>query len=247
MDTPGCSHAAVAIRPMSPADVPAVVAVHLAAFPRFFLSELGPGFLGELYRGFLRDGGLALVAEDDGSDGLFGIVAGTCQPEGFFRRLLRRRWWAFGLAALPLVMRRPGALLRVLRALRYRGDGFPGAQGALLSTVCVDPRRQRGGVGTALVSAFVRRAAAQGAGQVYLMADAQDEKANAFYRRLGFAVQEAVVTPEGRSMNRYVLALEGTRPVGDHGRGPCERPSAIGHEEEARRGGGRPAAQADRA
>jgi ribosomal protein S18 acetylase RimI-like enzyme len=231
---PARDHARVAIRPMSPADVPAAVAVHLAAFPGFFLSELGPAFLRELYCGFLRDGGVALVADD--GHGLPGVVAGTCQPDGFFGRLLRRRWWAFGLASLPLLARRPGALVRLLRAVRYRGDASPQAHGALLSTICVDPRGQRGGVGTALVRAFLQQAAAQGAEYVYLMADAREEGANAFYRRLGFTVQETVVTPERRAMNRYLLPLEGARPNGDHPPVAGERPGRIGHQQAGPRG-----------
>ncbi len=227
------THAPVAVRPMTRADVRPAVKVHLAAFPGFFLSALGPAFLRELYQGFLRDDGVALVAED-GAGALLGIIAGTCQPEGFFRRLLQRRWWAFGLASVPLLLRRPGALFRVFRALRYRGDGSPEVQGTLLSTICVDPCRQRGGVGSALVRAFLREAAARGAALVYLMADARDEKANGFYRRLGFTAQDTVVTPEGRAMNRYVLMLQGDQPASSDPPAAAEHVASMRHEVGAR-------------
>ena len=55
------------IRPMQAADVDQVVAVHMEAFPGFFLTCLGPAFLREFYAAVAGDpSGLAYVHEQSG-------------------------------------------------------------------------------------------------------------------------------------------------------------------------------------
>ena len=104
------------IRTMCETDLTAVVAVHLQAFPGFFLSFLGAGFLAELYHGVLEDpAGITLVSERDGQVEAF--IAGTSEPCGFYRRLLARRGWRFVLASLRPLLRRPYILGRLWRAL----------------------------------------------------------------------------------------------------------------------------------
>src|SRR3954464_104743 len=95
----------ITIRPMSGDDVEAVTAVHLAAFPDFFLSFLGARFLRQLYRAVLADEeGMAFVAAD--GDRVIGFVAGSGSA-GFYRRAARRRWLRFGWASLGALMRKP--------------------------------------------------------------------------------------------------------------------------------------------
>jgi glycosyltransferase involved in cell wall biosynthesis/ribosomal protein S18 acetylase RimI-like enzyme len=198
------------VRAIRRADVPAAVRIHVEAFKGFFLTELGPAFLRELYAGFCdRPEGLGYVAEQDGR--IVGVVAGTTTPAGFFSKLLLERWPAFSVAALPAVVRRPGALGRVLRAVRYRGEEPPalGKQVALLSSIAVDPSAHGKGLGGALVRAFVDGAAERGVEQVYLTTDGADNDAvNAFYQRIGFTLDGSFLTPEGRPMNRYAIETE---------------------------------------
>jgi len=83
-----------------------VVRVHRCAFPDFFLSFLGPRFLREFYASFLVDPmGRGFVAVDEGGR-VLGVVVGPLNPAEYFKRLLKRRWWAvlsdqrFGGAAI---------------------------------------------------------------------------------------------------------------------------------------------------
>ena len=100
---------------MGAADVARVVELHLAAFPGFFLSFLGPRFLRLFYAEAVAVGGICLVVEARG--GVAGFVAGSDRPGGFYGALLRRRALAFALAAAPALLRRPSSALRVARAL----------------------------------------------------------------------------------------------------------------------------------
>ena len=96
-----------ALRRMEPGDVATVAKVHLASFPGFFLSFLGPRFLFLFYsRICAAPEGIAFVF--NGCDGRpAGFVAGTSNPRGFYKRLLRKDWLSFSLASLGAIYRRP--------------------------------------------------------------------------------------------------------------------------------------------
>ena len=197
-----------ALREMASADVPIVVDLHLRAFPGFFLSALGAPFLRVYYRNVLRDGGsIALVAED--ASGLEGFVVGSVDPAGFYGRLLRRRWYAFALAAVPGVLRHPSVAGRVARALRHPSESRAGVRVAGVYSLAVDPLRWGSGVGRALVDRFCALAHARGATQVFLETDAEgNERVNRFYAATGFTETGRRKTPEGRVLVDYVRVLD---------------------------------------
>lgn len=193
------------VRPMIPADVPAVVDVHLRAFPGFFLSFLGPRFLREFYRSFLRDPrGVAFVAEETATSRILGVAAGPLSPDGFFRSLLARRWWAFFMASVGPLVRNPGILPRLARAVSYRGEPPAGLKRALLSTIAVAPELQRRGIGLSLIGVWSEAVRAQGAPGCYLTTDAvSNDPVNRFYERAGWTRARTLETPEGRRMILY--------------------------------------------
>lgn len=179
--------------------------MHLSAFPGFFLTFLGPRFLAEFYRAFLSEPtAIAVVAESDVGC-ICGVVVGTLAPAGFFKRLLRKRWWAFALASLSALLRKPSIASRLIGALAYRGEAPEDAKRALLSSVGVDPSCQGGGVGRRLVQCWLTEAKRRGAIGCYLTTDAQaNDAVNSFYCRLGWKLESTYATPQERIMNRYV-------------------------------------------
>ncbi|HXH37639.1 MAG TPA: GNAT family N-acetyltransferase [Thermoanaerobaculia bacterium] len=192
----------IEVRPMTVDDVIPVAAIHLNAFPGFFLSFLGRHFLRELYRAIVSDDeGIAFVATSSGQ--VIGFVAGSASSSGFYRRAAKRRWWRFALASSGAVLRRPLVVRRLLRALY--APPKTSSEGALLMSLAVDPRLQGTGAGKALVAAFVDAAARRSSKAIVLTTDRIDNDAvNAFYRGLGFVVARDYVTPEGRPMNEYI-------------------------------------------
>lgn len=189
-----------------------VVDVHIRAFPEFFLAFLGPKFLREFYNSFIYDStGIGFVAEDSESGDVLGVIVGPLVPDGYFKRLLKRRWWAFCYASLGAILRRPSAIKRLLRALFYRGEAPPGPTRALLSSIAVLPRSQHLGIGKALVRRWIQEVQQQGGKGCYLTTDANDnDKINSFYQRLNWKIESTYTTPEGRIMNRYVYDFEGS-------------------------------------
>lgn len=192
--------------PLTRGDVDEAARMHLQAFPSFFLSQLGERFVREFYRGFLAVGSVTVVARDD-NGAMAGVAVGHVHPQGFFGRLIMRRWFAFAWASLGLLLSRPSHAPRLLRAVTYRGQtGDYTPAGALLSSICVDPAVRGRSVGSTLLEAWVEEMYESGATTAYLVTDANDNHGvNGFYRGAGWDLHHSYLTPEGRMMNCYVL------------------------------------------
>lgn len=203
MTTPGVVFAAV-----QPQDIETLARVHREAFPGFFLSRLGEPFLVQFYRGFLDDDSAVTVVARAADGRVIGAAVGTTEPDGFFRRLLRRRWRQFGLEAARCALRSPATAPRLLRAVRYRGGDKPPDAGALISSICVIPSAKGTGLGRRLLSEWSAAARRAGAEQAFLTTDAEGNDAvNRFYRAEGWTLSDTFRTPEGRVMNHYRRSL----------------------------------------
>ena len=193
------------IRVATQRDVDEIVAVHQAAFETFFLTSLGPRFLGYLYRGYLaHPSGIVLVGLDPVHEGrIAGFVAGTTDPATFYGWLRRSHGLKMALAAAPALARRPIAVgRRLVSAIRYRGQPPQRVAGAaLLASLAVDPRIAGQGRGSSLVQAFVERAREAGRSLTYCSTDAADnDRVLTFYARLGFREVERFRQSGGREM-----------------------------------------------
>jgi ribosomal protein S18 acetylase RimI-like enzyme len=186
-------------------DIESLVRLHLGAFPGFFLTSLGPGFLRLLYRGFVEiKDGICIVAENE--NGLVGFAAGATQPDSFFRTLLRKRGVLFALAALPALLQNPVfAARKCLGALLYRGErpkALPDA--GFIENIAVMPTASGRGVGQQLIVAFCDELRQRGVGSVYLATDASDnERVNAFYKKCGFRLIDTYYRAGRRRMNQW--------------------------------------------
>jgi len=204
---------------LAPSEIEALVALHQAAFPGFFLTSLGPRFLRALYRGFLEsEKGVCAVAQ--AGQRLLGFAMGTAKPDSFFRVLLRKKGMSFAWAALPGLLQNPVFVVRKsLSALFYRGERpkvMPGA--GLLSSLAVSPHVAGKGIGQQLVSAFCEELARRGADAVYLITDASDnDSVNRFYAKCGFRLVDTFERPGKRLMNRWAKTLQQ----------PSERPEGV--------------------
>lgn len=183
------------VRPMRRDDLESVVAIHLAAFPNFFLTFLGPRFLRVFYGAVMSDG-IAFVATVN--DRVAGFVVGMLDSRTFYRSLWRKRFFHVAIAITPVVLRHPSTLKRVAR--RGVARAFQPAPGAELMSLAVHPREQHHGVGRALVQAFIASASEP----LWLITDAADNDAvKRFYERLGFTARREFTNAEGRALVEY--------------------------------------------
>lgn len=192
------------IHPAKKQDIPQVVKVHLDAFPGFFLSVLGPGFLRQLYLGFLSHPQSQLLCAYDEQGQVLGFVAWSNDLSGFYSWLIKRKLPAFAFYALGALIKRPTALMRLVRALLKPGESKREEAYAELSSIGVDPKAGGQGVGRALIEAVKNAVDYQQNAYLKLETDAKDnESVNAFYARNGFVLARQYETREGRLMNEY--------------------------------------------
>lgn len=200
------------VRAATADDIPAIAAVHAEAFPGFFLSLLGPGFLRAYYRAVLRfDGGRLYVAADAGR--IVGFVAGFIDPARFYAAMKRNPWkfaWplAVGLVRRPwLVGRAVARVAAVVVHGRAAGDRAEAGSRAELSSLAVRPSSQGKGIGRRLVQTFLESARRTPAAVVSLTTDARrNDDVNAFYERFGFGLARRR-SSAGRLMNEYEIRL----------------------------------------
>ena len=198
----------VTVRVMTDSDVPQVVEIHLKSFPGFFLSFLGARFLTLFYKGILADTqGISLVACSENR--IFGFVVGVVDQRGFYQNLIQRQWWKFGVAAMGAALRRPLIIPRLVRALKQPDTVGKSCAAACLMSIAVHPEVQGQGVGQMLIEAFSAEARRRGVKAYCLTTDRDgNARVNRFYQGLGFRLGRTYVTPEGRTMNEYVISLE---------------------------------------
>ena len=192
-------------------DVSALAALHVEAFPGFFLSQLGEAFLREFYRAFADDpSGIAVVSRSPSGNPV-GAAVGTVEPAGFYRRLLRRRFLPLAIASAGAVVRHPSTVARLVRGATYRGGigEDPTPPGALLSSICTAPQARGTGIGRALLTQWESAARSAGSVEAHLSTDAVDNEAvNNFYKRAGWTRTRGYRTREGRQMNLYTKDLQ---------------------------------------
>ena len=192
------------VKDSNPQQVKAIVDLHLATFPGFFLTFMGPGFLRLLYQSFLtHDASQLLIAEDE--DGkLLGFVAFSNSLSELYRHLLRRSLIPLAWYSFLALLRRPPVVFRLLRGLSQPRQSERAERYAELSSIGVSPQHKKSGVGRALVEEVKKRIDFSETSYLKLETDADDNAdVNAFYLRNGFVLHHAYTTPEGRRMNEY--------------------------------------------
>ncbi len=197
------------IRPGCPADLGGVAEVHIACFPRSFLTLFGAYFVAEYYRVVLEfEQAITLVAETD--DGVAGFISGYPNLEDFRNHLWRKKG-RFVMPACRVLLRHPTRIISVFRKLldiaTRRGESpFLHDNSCEVSPLAVHPASAGRGIGKQLVIEFINVASTRGAVSVHLNTDAADnESVNSFYRNLGFTLCGTFVNSGDRVMNSYVI------------------------------------------
>lgn len=182
-----------------------IVEIHMAAFPGFFLTFLGRGFLKAMYRGYIEyPKSKVLVAKSEGK--ILGFVAYSWDMSGLYRFLLKKYFLRFAWYGLLGAIRRPTAMLRIIRALNRPVESQRAESYLELTSIAVSPKAESKGIGKSLVCTLLDDVRNLNFSYITLKTDAHNnEYANRFYIKCGFSLHETLSTPEGRVMNEYIL------------------------------------------
>jgi len=184
--------------------LPNIVSIHKAAFPGFFMTELGHLFLKLYYKLVIKyANGILLIAQED--DNIIGFAAGFLKPQEF-NDLLKKNKFLIGITIFPILLFKPWLIYRLLRNAKKITNRLPenGLIQSELASLAVHPEHSGNGYGKALVKKFITISKQLGAQDIYLTTDAENNKAvNQFYQDLGFQLSRRFNSTPGRIINEY--------------------------------------------
>lgn len=197
-------------RPARTEDVSQVADVHSAAFPGFFLTSLGAGFLRTMYRAFISNAGGVFVVNEQ-SNRLNGFAVGVLKSAGKDRNLAIRFLPQFIAALIPGVLRNPVEVLKRVAAQFFAVGEEPEVpkNAVILRSIGVLPDAKGSGVASHLLDEFERLSRAKGATSVALTTDALDnDRAVGFYRKHGYRITQEFSQNKSRKMLLMLKELQ---------------------------------------
>jgi ribosomal protein S18 acetylase RimI-like enzyme len=189
-------------------EIPLIVEVHKNSFDGFFLTELGDRFL-ELYYASVRDNtkGILLGYYDDGE--LVGFCAATTISKGFNAQLVKKNLFRFLLIGMRLLLTRMPSLIRILKNFSKKSSSIndTGEYAELLS-IGILGTKQGLGIGKKLLLRLEEEMRLQGCSKLSLTTDYyHNDKAIAFYKKLGYQIYYDFVAYPNRKMYRMIKKI----------------------------------------
>lgn len=180
-----------------------ISALHIKAFPDFFLTQLGFSFLNTLYTGYAEDkqSGI-IVVELKGR--IVGFIAYSNDYSKFYKGLIKNHLIKFAFCSAGAAIRHPSFIKRILGAFKKSDSVKKEEKYVELASICVDPRIKSKGLGSALIDYLKSIVDFNRYEYINLETDADGNDAvNRFYVKNGFVLERTFVTAEGRRMNEY--------------------------------------------
>lgn len=190
-------------------DIPVIVAIHIKAFPDFFLTTLGEGFLKLYYKSVLNSSdGVLMVGKSD--DGIAGFCAGTMLSAGYNTRLIKNNIFGYCGQGLKWLFTHPLRIWHLFKNMtKENADVGDNGEYAELLSIGVDPTKQGGGIGKRMLLALEEEVAQRGGTKLSLTTDYENnEKAVGFYHSMGYKEWYGFVTYPNRRMYRMLKQLK---------------------------------------
>lgn len=185
-----------------------VVEVHLSAFPNFFLSTLGTGFLKSYYCCFAKHvNGNLIIAIHNGKVVAFAAATSVCR--GFNTSLLKQNMLVFGWCFIKLLFTKPMAIVRLAKNLTKTSEKVKDDEDyAELYSIGTIAIVQGKGIGTQLIKRLEKQLKEQGVKKISLTTDYINNEATLnFYQKNGFSVLYEFVTYPNRKMYRLIKTI----------------------------------------
>lgn len=188
-------------RTMTSQDLTGVIQVHKAAFPGFFMTQMGDEFLRFYYQFVLDYPGQVALVETDDQNRIRGFVVGFFKPADFYQQFSAQKPRLMGIM-IKAMLRNPMLVPRVVTNVLRVSQKMEPAGDVELSSIGVNQGGK--GVGKSLLKAFLETAYGRGGQKVYLTTDAiNNDGVNAFYQKNQFELVSSYLSGQ-RKMNLYI-------------------------------------------
>ena len=180
-----------------------IVDIHLNTFVGFFLTDLGKGFLKNLYIGYLEDknSGILIAVE---KNKVIGFLAYSNDYSNFYKNLLKKKIVKFGFYSLISLLKHPIYFNRIIGAFGKSEEVKKSDKYVELASIGVESSFEGKGVGTQLINQLKKITDFNKYKYISLETDAKNnEKVNSFYKSNNFKLFYTYKTKQGRLMNEY--------------------------------------------
>lgn len=186
-----------------------IAAIHLSAFPGFFLTTLGQKFLETYYKASLKSKeSLAICATNDYGQ-ITGFSIGCIHSRGYHKRLIKQNLLSFLSQGISLLFSNPKALFRLLNNFDKNTTQSDDGEYAELLSIGVTSEMKGNGIGKELIRKFEEAAANRGCKKIALTTDYYNNDAVvAFYKKSGYDVFYEFTTYPNRKMYKLIKNLD---------------------------------------
>ena len=196
------------IKPIIKKDIDSVVRIHIAAFPDFFLTQLGSTFLQFYYKSVLKHKlGIMMGAYNDAD--LVGFCAATQLSKSFNSSLIINNPFLFSFVGVRLLFTNPKAIIRLFKNLtKSCSENNDNGSYAEILSIGVDPKQQGGGIGKNLLKAVEEELKNCSIDKLSLTTDYyNNENAISFYKSLEYKIMYVFETYPKRKMYRLIKKI----------------------------------------
>lgn len=196
------------IRPACEEDFRQITVVHERAFPRFFLTSLGKGFLVTYYKAVLRSEKAIAICAVDEYENIIGFASGCIESLNFHRNLFNSNRLSFLLSVVKSALGKPSVFYRLARNLEKNANSHDDNDYAELLSIAVLPESKGSGIGKKLLESFEAEAKRRGGKKLALTTDFEKNDAVVnFYQNCGYTIFYDFVTYPKRRMFKMIKTL----------------------------------------
>ena len=197
---------AITIRSIKPKEkeiIDQVAELHKKSFVGFFLSQLHPGFLRQLYKSFVVHKKSDLLVAFDGNKPV-GFLAYSSATTRIYWFMLWRYFLPFVWYSFLSFLKKPSIFFKMFSALRMPITHKRDHSYIKIFSIGVEDDYRVRGIGTELINELKRQTDFSKYNYITLETDANDnDTANNFYLTNGFTLSKDYFTFKGRHMNKY--------------------------------------------
>lgn len=195
----------IVLKPVKKNEVNFLVKIHEAAFPDFFLTQLGDVFLRFYYKSVLKHKQGVLIGAYK-ADELIGFCAATQLSKSFNLSLIINNFFQFSIVGVRLLFTNPKAIIRLFKNLtKSSSDNNDDGSYAEILSIGVDPKKQGGGLGKKLLKAVEEELEKNRIDKLSLTTDYyNNDNAINFYKSLEYKIMYVFETYPNRKMYRLI-------------------------------------------
>lgn len=189
-------------------DAKEIGALHLLAFPNFFLTSLGEAFLKVFYEKILQSKhGFGIGILKDGK--LIAFAIGTSRIKGFYMEMIKKNGFILFYYAFSTLITRPQSVLRILKNLLGNSNTPKPKEGGWLLSICTNPYFRGSGISQDCLRAFENLCLEKSIFHLWLTTDTEEnDRANSFYKKMNYDLVSNFSNDSKRSMNLYTKKLK---------------------------------------